>query len=171
MAMCGHSRTEIVPAEGLVVALGLLLPAILSGCEWHCAVTRAGCGLRPGGAAPSGLQTLPAAGFLWRGHSCCCPGCSGQAETGSHRPGCAGGSCRVRACSQIPIQSQSQIPAERESLTPWVFAFKGSILYFTKILCVCFVCVCLWGTEFIPEALWDSSGSLGGQSLSRGAAE
>lgn len=33
MAMCGHSRKEIVPANGLFMALGLLLAPILSGCE------------------------------------------------------------------------------------------------------------------------------------------
>lgn len=82
MATCGHSRREIVPAEGLVVALGLLLPATLTGCGWHCGVTRAGCGVSPRGAAPSGLQTLPAAGFLWRGHSCCCLGALGRLRQG-----------------------------------------------------------------------------------------
>lgn len=35
------------------------------------------------------------------------PGCSGQAETRSHHPGCSDGSWRVRGCSQILIQSQS----------------------------------------------------------------
>lgn len=33
MAVRGQSRKEIVPANGLFMALGLLLPPVLSGCE------------------------------------------------------------------------------------------------------------------------------------------
>lgn len=51
-------------------------------------VTRGG----QGPAAPSGLQTLPAAASLWRGRSCCSLGCSGQAEDKAPPPsGALGG--------------------------------------------------------------------------------
>lgn len=33
MAVCGHSRKEIVPANGIFMAPGQLLPPILAGCE------------------------------------------------------------------------------------------------------------------------------------------
>lgn len=74
----------------------------------------------PGGS----LLLLP--GMLWAGW--------GQGPT---TLGGTAGTWRVKGCSHIPVQSQSQIPADLASQgnlsPPWVFAFKGSILDFTRI--------------------------------------
>lgn len=142
----------------------------------HCWCHSHGCGISPGPAAPSGLQTLPAAALLWRGHSCCsrAPWGAGQAEDEAPPPlGALGGSWRVRGCSHFPVQSQSQIPADLAAQgnlsAPWLFAFKGSILY-QNPLSVCAFSMSLGHrvhSRGTVGQLWES----GGQSLSRGAAE
>lgn len=70
------------------------------------------------------LLLLP--GVLWAGW-----------RQGPSTLGGTAGTWRVRGCSHIPVQSQSQIPADLASQgnlsPPWVFVFKGSILDFTRI--------------------------------------
>lgn len=81
-------------------------------------------------------------------------GALGRMRTRSHCPrGCLVG---VGGSEVVPISRynpKARFGCPRESFTPWVFAFKGSILYFTRMPSLCVLCLYLWGTEFIPEAL------------------
>lgn len=94
------------------------------------------------------LQTFPAAALLWTGHSCCSQCAPGCPSTLGVRLVGVGGS---EECSHIPIQFQSQIPADLAAQgnlsLPWVFAFKGSVLYFTKIPSLCVLRLRVFGAQ------------------------
>lgn len=173
MAMCGHSRKEIVPTAGLFMALGQLLPAFVWGVSdtEHGRCHQGWLWDHPRGAAPSAskpfLQLLCSGGV-----TPVFPVLPGMSQ---HPQGVVGGVGGSGECSHVPIQSQRQIPADLAAQgnlsPPWVFALKGSTLYFTRVPLLCVLCLCVFGAwssfqrhsgtvlgaRAFPEVLWGDS--------------